>query len=638
MVSFIGLIMFSGLLMVMREGAQRRQSAAMTQLRVDRHQREEGMLRALLAVLPPAMQQAMAQNYASAPQYSWSGIFEQAAAKALVAGSLSQTDLESLGVNTAASRRGNSADVAGATAAQVATWVTDLEGNAGRMTPGLPAYEPALAAAGLAGLLPASLLINADAAPTSASDLDALMPVLGSSKLHSIAAGLGDNQRLYGIQPYPNIRFSYGTPGLPFVAKHNWWAFRIRAPGTPATATRTYLLSVYEVPAQQPIEAAGLASIGKFSSGESWNSDRVRIEGAISAESLQASGLNGASALAGRKAVNLLSALNFAGTSIDADFDDTAVRYALQAAARNAALPVAVAANQSRVAFLPVGSATTFLERTSDEATLWDRYSRGAQRCRTVLRVLEMDDSDTQLPNRLRIEFFTAEGQSSAQLELATSQSTTSASAGNWQGGNTPFEREVLPGDPAISGSITRHALRLHLDRLIPWIEALAIPGVTADHAQSLCVELDAPTLANKIKPAGDPAQMCLLLRDGSDLSEFSQGLSIVAPLRVHIGGDINMTPRSGSTTNFPPLSLFVSELRYGTLQGEQKPVVHEGQINAMAATGSGTWHPLDLRSGDDSVHTEAMEITLKPIRDPAELAPIHAMNWLLVIEEITPP
>lgn len=635
MVSFIGLIMFSGLLMVMREGAQRRQSAAMSQLRIDRHQREEGMLRALLAVLPARMAQAMNQNYAAVPENTWAGIFQEAASKALMAQALSGSALEDMGLATAGIRRGNNADTSTGSAAEAASWITDLEGNSGRVTPGLPAYQPTLDASGLLALLPPLLVSDSSSQPADVETIDALMPVVGGAKRHSNDASLLPNQRLYSVAPYPNIRLSYAAAGSPFVSKHNWWVFRVRPPGTPSSAARTYLLSLYEVPAQQPIEASGVANIGKFASGESWNSDRVRIEGSVSADSLQASGLNGATSIVGRKSVNLLGALTIGSSTFDADFDSTSVRYALQSAARQAALPVAVAANEARVAFLPVGSAATFMLRSSGEPTLWDRYSRGAQRCRTVLRVLEMDDSDIQLPNRLRLEFYSVNGDLSAQLEMATAESTTAATPGNWTGGSSPFEREVLPGDPAVEGSITRHALRLHLDRLISWVEGLGLVGVDAGNAASLLIELDEPSLANKIKPLGDPARMSLLLRDGTDLSAFTQGLSIVAPLRVHIGGDLNMTPRTAGTTNFPPLSLFVSELRYGTVQGEQKPVVHEGQITAMASGAGGTWHPLDLRSGDDSVHTEAMEVTLKPIRDPINLAPVHPMNWLLVIEEL---
>jgi hypothetical protein len=639
MVSFISLILFSGILMVMREGAQRRQSAAMSQLRIDRHQREEGLMRALLALLPARISQAMQQNYASDPQLRWSGIFVEAAGRALVAQSLLTTDsLAQMGVSGAGARSGNSADIAAASSADAASWITDLEGNAGRVTPGLPAFQGTLEAAGLLSQLPPLLAADTSGLPSNVAELDALMPVLGSAKLYQNDPALGLNQRTYGVQPYPRIRLNYTTPGAPFVAKHNWWVFRIRPPGTPASAARHYLLSLYEVPAQQPIESSGAATIGMFTNGESWNSDRVRIEGSITAENLEVSSLNGASSLMGRQGVNLLTSQTFGSTTVGADFDDTSVRYALQAAARNAALPVAVAANQARSAFYPVGSAATFMRRSSGEPTLWDRYSRGAQRCRTVVRILEMDDYDIQLPNRVEVLFYSDTGTLVSKLELATADSVTSLVAGTWLGGSTPFEREVLPGNPAIEGSITRHALRLHLNRLRSWASSLGLAGVDASTADSLSIELDAPSLANKIRPEDDPARMCLLLRDGSDLSQFTQGLSIIAPLRVHIGGDINTAARTGDTTSYPPLSLFVSELRYGTIQGEQKPVVHEGQINAMTAAADGTWHPLDLRSGDDSVHTDTMEVTLKPIRDPADLAPIHPMNWLLVIEQLTPP
>jgi hypothetical protein len=34
-------------------------------------------------------------------------------------------------------------------------------------------------------------------------------------------------------------------------------------------------------------------------------------------------------------------------------------------------------------------------------------------------------------------------------------------------------------------------------------------------------------------------------------------------------------------------------------------------------------------------VHSDSISADLKPLRSPAELPPVHPMNWLVVIEEI---
>jgi hypothetical protein len=52
---------------------------------------------------------------------------------------------------------------------------------------------------------------------------------------------------------------------------------------------------------------------------------------------------------------------------------------------------------------------------------------------------------------------------------------------------------------------------------------------------------------------------------------------------------------------------------------------------------GTDAWQPLDVKSGsDDAVHADSITAELKPLASPAELPPVHQMNWLVVIEEIT--
>jgi len=42
------------------------------------------------------------------------------------------------------------------------------------------------------------------------------------------------------------------------------------------------------------------------------------------------------------------------------------------------------------------------------------------------------------------------------------------------------------------------------------------------------------------------------------------------------------------------------------------------------------------MKSGsDDAVHSDSISVDLKPLRSPAELPPVHPMNWLVVIEDI---
>jgi hypothetical protein len=91
----------------------------------------------------------------------------------------------------------------------------------------------------------------------------------------------------------------------------------------------------------------------------------------------------------------------------------------------------------------------------------------------------------------------------------------------------------------------------------------------------------------------------------------------------------------AASSDFYPPLSIYAAELRVGTT-GFNRPIEHHGQLGSLAVNGASVWQPLDMKSGsDDAVHADSISADLKPLRSPAELPPIHPMNWLVVIEEI---
>jgi hypothetical protein len=137
---------------------------------------------------------------------------------------------------------------------------------------------------------------------------------------------------------------------------------------------------------------------------------------------------------------------------------------------------------------------------------------------------------------------------------------------------------------------------------------------------------------------------MCLIIRKGRDLSSYSKGLSVVTPLRVYVGDDLNDVPLSGPPVGsglegteafYPPLSIFAAELRIGTTS-VNRLVEHRGQIGTLTKGLGARWSPLDIKLGsDDAVHSENISADLRPLRSPAELPPVHQMNWLVVIEEI---
>jgi hypothetical protein len=137
---------------------------------------------------------------------------------------------------------------------------------------------------------------------------------------------------------------------------------------------------------------------------------------------------------------------------------------------------------------------------------------------------------------------------------------------------------------------------------------------------------------------------MSVVIRKGQNLTSYASGLSIVTPFRVYVGDDFNAVPLpelpAGSglpagTEYFPPLSVFAGELRIGTTSFF-RPFEHRGQLGTLISGGGETWQPLDVKSGsDDAVHADGIAAQLTPLRSPAELPPVHQMNWLVTIEEI---
>ena len=65
-------------------------------------------------------------------------------------------------------------------------------------------------------------------------------------------------------------------------------------------------------------------------------------------------------------------------------------------------------------------------------------------------------------------------------------------------------------------------------------------------------------------------------------------------------------------------------------------PVNLKGQVNSLKTNSSDTFNPMELIGADDNrVDSDMMEAELVDLRSPAELPPIHLMNWLITIEEI---
>lgn len=149
------------------------------------------------------------------------------------------------------------------------------------------------------------------------------------------------------------------------------------------------------------------------------------------------------------------------------------------------------------------------------------------------------------------------------------------------------------------------------------------------------------------MQPPSNPSvetDACVTLRGGRDMTPFPEGFSVVTDLRLYIAetmNDVATTPpaNSGLPLNaeyYPPISLFAPEKRFGESLSIDHPVTIRGQLSTLKTEDSDTFNPLELIMADENrVANDLLAADLISLRSPAELPPIHMMNWMVTIEEI---
>ncbi len=627
MVAVLALLMILSVSMVYRSTLIRRDQSAKSQVKLDHAQREEALLRALVAVLPRKVVACMKGNHAASDAYSWKAVFTEAIERAAGAKGLSDSLRGELGLEGV-----RDGDVGDESTTTVLGWITSLTGEADKVTPGTTAYADVFAAPAFAGKVPP--LLNA---PEEFATADAVRPIVSPDKVYAAqSAGLlaeVSSYPRYNLIAYPDIRFGYASPGEPFVAKRNWWAFRVRY-GRSNPVTKYYVLSLYEVPSQLPIEAGTFAEIGKHQDGTAWGAG-ITIEGGVYADSLKMNGAHGASRLMGRRSIEMTEALQLEGMNVSNDFDAAGVREQFQADMRSNALPLALSSNSGRVVFFPIPSGTSFLERPAGTTpTAWDLYRGGGINCKIAVEALAMVSLEDQTPTSIRVTFKTSDSTSTSLVLTRGVNWPTAVEPG---GDAVPFQTELTNSN--------RSCLTFYPGLLDDWLQTNGGAGVSINNSIHFTTSATADPLT--VKPVSSPpadGDMCVIIRKGKNLTSFTTGLSMVGPVRIYIGDDLNDIPAASAPEGaglppgfvfYTPMSIFAAELRVGTT-AFNRPFDHHGQVGTLRAGDAGAWRPLDVKSGtDESVHSDEIEADLRPMQSPAELPPIHQMNWLVVIEEI---
>lgn len=431
-ISFLLVISTGAILTLLTLFAYRRAMAAhavqsQVQLRVDYGEKEEAILRSIVAITPNrairAMQSGSNATAAVSNPLRWQNIFTESLLLANAGKSISDTLVASL--NIPGLLRANSGD---SNLSNPATIFRAIAPETGYLSGGInrslgPGYPPPLTSNSQATI-----------------DRDPLYPIITNNKVYGSLAQPdlnsptlnGDGTNSYGLPvtsyprfnrlKYPDINFGYAKPGDPFVAKRNWWAFSLNVGGSDtantflARARRDYVMSIYEIPSQLSISASSFLSLGQFASGEAWQN--VTIDGGIFAGKAVVEGDTAINALSSRRGMTLSSGTTIGGQSFSSSPFTPGVREAHQMT-EGTFFPVSLASESGRAAFVPINRGAAFFDRIfhpltepdSVSTTTWNDYSVGARQCAMQLdisRVVKSSNPANITPTHLKFSYMKA--------------------------------------------------------------------------------------------------------------------------------------------------------------------------------------------------------------------------------------
>lgn len=692
----ISIVVFLSVLMIYayRSALLSQQIQSDLTLKVDYTEKEDAVLRSLVSIVPNRAARAMGgSSDLEDTDMKWETIFNDAINRADVLDSISESDMIKDGEIVA--NTGDNAEIAASSVIRAPARDDEQTGSnlvlAGlnrvprEWTEGAP---PALSAA-------SESLEQADSQYLIISD----NKQYGSLASGKVGASVIDYPN-WNLIEYPKIQFGYVAPGENFVAKRNWWAFQMDLGAQDAAKTkiatnyRDFVLSLYEMPSQLAISAAAYTAIGQHEDGTAWAN--TSIDGSIYAnraklESFKAIGQSGSSSaqgvsrLAARRGVEISGDASVGGASYTGDPLKQGTREKYELENDGAYYPVSVATESGRAAFFPINTGMDFFDRyrnkdndtqTSSlddlipvdvkpvsETTGWRDYSSGARQCTMQLDVTKVLGQDPRLttattdqsPLEMVFRWTVGNGKpgdggASQTISVTDADRTAGAAV------TTPWAVITLPGG--------RPAVLIYVERLQAYLISKGVSAADVAKNNSLVVNVKwqlpyDDTLhiseTGRIRQPNPKAladDLCVVVRETSDMSSFKKGFSLVTNMRLYIDDDFNkiaVTPPHPSipTPYYPACSLFAPEIRWGATESPMA-VDLEGQINTLHnydakvdKTSGATNTPvriLDFKggggAGDEVFAANRIKANLKQIRHPAALPPIVMKNWLVVVEE----
>lgn len=417
------------------------------QLRVDYSEKEEAILRSIIAITPNrairAMQSGSDVTGVREP-LSWQNIFTESLVLANARTSIASNIVGSLNIPNL--RISNSGDSALAAPSRIFAAIPT--------TPATTDY----ASAGINRSLGAGYPPPLTSGDTTTNTLDATYPIISAGKVYGTLAQTdlnsptlnGDGTAGYGLPvgtypgfnrlKYPNINFGYAKPGDPFVAKRNWWAFSVDVGGNDdaktflARSKRNFVLSIYEIPSQLAISASAFMSLGQYASGSAWQN--VTIDGGIFAGKAEVLGTTAINALASRRSMALSSGTTIGGQSFTNSPFTPGVREAYQVTS-GAFFPASLASESGRSAFVPINRGAEFFDRFSQttesnvlSTTTWNNYSIGALQCAMRMDITQVVSATDAKPTMLRFSYLQTDGTRATQNMALTNATQTTLPAG----------------------------------------------------------------------------------------------------------------------------------------------------------------------------------------------------------------
>jgi len=628
----IGIVCLGLLFFQFRAAMQSQDVQREVLVRVDSDQREEAVLRALLSIVPNKAMEAMRSGSSNvAGSLTWETIFMEAMQK----GNAFEADADGI-VSLLPHEdlfRANPSDLG-------TTNVGDVVSAIGN--------EPGVVSSGVNRSLGDSYppYLNWSGAESSS---DAEYPIITFAKRYGSNATphaqlSTDLYPLYNRLAYPNIRFGYAEAGEPFIAKRNWWAFEIsygaatsEASGV-APVTKRYVLSLYEVPSQLPISSNAMASLGKHADANqsAWDATRITIEGGVFGSRLRTEGDVVLDRLATRTGLDIQGSTIIGGETIQSGFDSGNFIQQFDAASAIADTrfyPVSVSAGSGRVAFVPLNIGLDFYRYVGIpedidhlSPTGWNTYSKGAFQCAMRLIVTEAASEDDQAPVEVVFSYLAADGQRQPDLVYRVDD-------GTWT--------DSLPFQPD-STATGRSGLGIDMKRMVEFMQDDLGIDLAVNHSLLINPDPSEPTVRQPSHPS-DPRDMVVILRESEDFTAFPRGFSFVTNCRLYYANDFNIvstTPPVGSGLEssaepfHPPVSVFAPEQRYG-VTADTRNIEFTGSVATLDDGSGAEANPLDFVSSADTIDPERIRADLKSMTSPAELPPIHLMNWLLTIEEV---